>query len=238
MARKAKIDNALKKRLARKEQKRREAIRAIRQHILIVCEGEKTEPLYFEGFRADLPKGVLDTCRIEIEGQGKNTLSLIEAIIGIRAKREKETGRPFDQTWAVFDRDSFPNEHFNNAIFKARDVKPDIRCAWSNEAFELWYLLHFSYYQDAMSRTDYQARIERELSQRMGQAYTYRKNDPDMYAYLQKYGNPEQAMVWAKTLHLRFTGKEDFANHNPCTLVYALISVLNELRDNPAQTIQ
>ena len=46
MARKAKVDNHLKKRLERQERKRKENFRSIRQYYLIVCEGEKTEPLY------------------------------------------------------------------------------------------------------------------------------------------------------------------------------------------------
>ncbi len=81
MARKQKVPNELIKRLKRKEQRRKEDIRSKRKYFLIVCEGEKTEPLYFEAFKADLPKGVLENTTVEIEGEGKNTLSLIEEVI-------------------------------------------------------------------------------------------------------------------------------------------------------------
>ncbi len=77
MARTQKVPNHLKKRLERKERTRQIGVRSTRRYILLVCEGEKTEPLYFEAFKANLPKGVLQNTTLEIEGEGKNTLSLI-----------------------------------------------------------------------------------------------------------------------------------------------------------------
>jgi hypothetical protein len=225
MARTQKVPNHLKKRLERKERKRKEEIRSKRLYFLIVCEGEKTEPLYFEAFKNDLPKGVLENAIIDIEAEGKNTLSLIDEVEKIRKRREKDTGLTYDRTWAVFDRDSFPPQNFNNAIFKARDATPEILCAWSNEAFELWYLLHFEFYQDAASRHDYQARLEKVISQRMGAPFKYTKNNPDMYPLLKKWGNQQQAVTWAEHLDQWHPG-ENFADHNPCTLVYKLVQEL------------
>lgn len=230
MARTEKVDNHLKKRLERQEQKRRQGIRTQRRYFLIVCEGTKTEPLYFEAFKADLPKGVLDSTSVEIEGKGKNTLSLIEEVIEIRKRREKAMGRAYDQVWAVFDCDSFPAQNFNNAIFKARDADPAIRCAWTNEAFELWYLLHFEFFQDAGSRHDYQARLEQVISRRLGKSFKYLKNDRGMYALLKSYGNQKQAIEWAIALETHHKG-ENFADHNPCTKVYELVKELMALND-------
>ena len=161
-------------------------VRPIRQYFLIVCEGEKTEPLYFEAFKADLPKGVLQNTTLEIEGEGKNTLSLIQEIQKIRARRERVMGRLYDQVWAVFDRDSFPAQNFNNAIFKARNAVPEIFCAWSNEAFELWYLLHFEFYQTAISRDLYKEKLEQAISKKMGKPFKYQKNNTGMYALLKE----------------------------------------------------
>ena len=74
-----------------------------RQRILIVCEGEKTEPNYFEAIKAVLEKG---TAEIHITGEGKNTLSLVEDAIAKR-NRKRETDRPYDQVWVVFDQTCF-----------------------------------------------------------------------------------------------------------------------------------
>jgi len=231
MARKAKIPNHIKKRLEREDRKRRVAIRPQKQYYLIVCEGEKTEPLYFEAFKNDLPKGVLENTSVEIEGEGRNTLDLIAEVLKIRERREKELSRKYDHVWAVFDRDSFPPQNFNSAIFKALAANPIIKCAWSNEAFELWYLLHFEFYQHAASRDDYKGRLESAVSQRMNGKFVYVKNDKQMYQILKTYGNQEQAIKWAEDLAKRHTG-ENFADHNPCTKVYELVQELIDLANS------
>ncbi|SFD21421.1 RloB-like protein [Chitinophaga sp. CF118] len=63
MARKIKIPNERLKRFEREEQKRKKDVRSKRKYYLIVCEGAKTEPNYFEGLKDDLPKGVLTHCQ-------------------------------------------------------------------------------------------------------------------------------------------------------------------------------
>jgi hypothetical protein len=228
MARKEKVDNALLKRLERTEQKRKIGARAKRKFFLIVCEGEKTEPYYFEGLKKDLPKGVLDFVDIDIDGTGKNTLSIIEQTIKLR----KEASKQYDQVWAVFDRDSFPPDNFDNAILRAQANK--IRCAWSNEAFELWYLLHFNYHDSAISRRQYKGLIERGLSSRLEKRFKYRKNDPEMYELLKSFGNIQQAITWAKRLESAFPGRKDYSKHNPCTKVYRLVQELCELAIDPS----
>lgn len=228
MARKIKIDNAELKRFAREEHKRKVGTREIRQYFLIVCEGAKTEPNYFESIKKGLPPGVVDC--LEIEGEGKNTLNLIEETIKIRERKEKASNqRKFDQTWAVFDRDSFPPDNFNNAINKGEKLKNKIHCAWSNEAFELWYLLHLEFVSAPMSREDFKPRIEAWISQRMGRPFQYLKNRADMYEVLQKFGDENQAIKWAEKLDASY-GDFEFAYHNPCTKVYKLVLELNKLK--------
>ena len=90
-----------------------------RRYFLIVCEGAKTEPNYFEAFRAGLPKG---TVQVEIYGEGMNTLSLVDRAGDIR-DRTVGDGRTVDKLWVVFDRDSFLPDDFDNAIFKAGNLK-------------------------------------------------------------------------------------------------------------------
>ncbi len=224
MARKAKIDNSVLKRFARQETSRKQDIRAKRRYYLIVCEGTKTEPNYFNGLKKNLPPGVIDTVDLEVEGTGHNTLTVIDDAQKISTRLERLSGRLFDEVWAVFDRDSFPDQNFNNAIAKGQDV--GIHCAWTNEAFELWYLLHFQFFQNGMSRDDYEALIERELSEKMGRPYSYQKKSEEMYQLLRDYGDLKQAIARAKQLEAAFAGRTDYANHNPCTKVYELIEKL------------
>jgi hypothetical protein len=227
MARKIKIDNAALKKFAQTAQKRRVGGLPTRKYYLIVCEGEKTEPNYFKSIKDTLPRGVMEF--IEIHGEGKNTLTLIEETVKIRERQYALGGKLYDQTWAVFDRDSFPDANFNNAINKGEGMKDKVFCAWTNEAFELWYLLHLEFVNAPMSREDYKPRIERWLSQKTGKPFVYRKNRHDMYTMLQKFGNEAQAILWAEQLEHNYTDYE-FANHNPCTKIHKLVVELNKLK--------
>jgi hypothetical protein len=231
MARKIKIPNEHLKRFARQEKKRSQDNRSIRRYYLIVCEGEKTEPNYFEGLKQDLPKGVLTAFQIDIEGTGRNTMSLLDEAIRLKAAYEKQTNRPIDKLWTVFDRDSFSANDFNSAILRCKNAKPEIGCAWSNEAFELWYLLHFHYYNHSITRTDYQKLIEENLQPLIGTGYRYQKNSANMYALLKQYGSLQNAIRNASRLQRAYQDREDYSNHNPCTMVHQLVSELLNLKE-------
>src|ERR1700743_167140 len=97
MARKIKIPNEHLKRFARAEQKRKHDVRPKRRYYLIVCEGAKTEPNYFESLKTDLPKGVLTAFQIDIEGTGRNTMSLIDEALRLQDVYQRQTGRPVDK---------------------------------------------------------------------------------------------------------------------------------------------
>ena len=56
-----------------------------RRYFLIVCEGEETEPNYFNSIAAQLPKDMVK--RIDVKGVGENTLNLIDAAKEEIAKR-------------------------------------------------------------------------------------------------------------------------------------------------------
>ena len=229
MARKIKIPNHLQKRLVRGNAKRKIDIRTKRKYYLIVCEGVQTEPNYFEAIKERLPKGVLTSCHIEIEGAGRNTESLLDETIRLMGKWHEETGRQIDKVWIVFDRDSFEAQQFNNAIARCKQSKPEIGCAWSNEAFELWYLLHLIYFDNAIRRTEYQRMLEEQLSKKIGQPFKYTKNSKEMFSILAQYGNIDFAIDNAVRLEEIWEGQEDYANHKPCTKVHHLIIELRLL---------
>ena len=122
------------------------------KRVLIVCEGEKTEPDYFRQFR-------VTSAEIKIVGTGYNTMALVRE--ALRLKKEAwDNDEPYDQVWCVFDRDSFPAPDVDNAWHTARKKK--LRTALSNEAFELWFLLHFDYMIAAHTRYQYTVVISRQ----------------------------------------------------------------------------
>ena len=229
MARRITIPSERLNRFARQDKKRKKDSRNKRKYYLIVCEGAETEPNYFEGLKQDLPKGVLTSYQIDIAGTGRNTQSLVNEAIRLKSAYENDTSRPIDRLWVVFDRDSFAPEDFNGAI--ERCTNNDIGCAWSNEAFELWYLLHFQYYENAMSRRIYKQMIEGHLKPVLGNSFRYEKNSQQMYTLLKDHGSLENAVRNAKRLAGLYEGRQDYANHNPCTMVYRLIEELFALTD-------
>ncbi len=231
MANRIKIDNAILKRRARKENKRKIEFKSKRKFYLIVCEGEKTEPNYFESLKKSLPKGVLELTNIDIDGTGMNTLSIIEEAKKLRSKYEQKYLRKIDNVWAVFDKDSFPANNFNNAINRGENSRPKINCAWTNEAFELWYLLHFNYYNTGVPRVQYQELLEREINKAAKTStYKYQKNSEKMFTILNELGSQEVAIANAKKLEALYLDRS-FSDHNPCTKVHVLISELIELTE-------
>jgi hypothetical protein len=218
MARTIKIDNALQKCFTKPAKK--STPREIVSYFLIVCEGKKTEPNYFKSFPKKVGKIIYD---IEFEGGGISTIKVVEKAIELRDKSKQK----YDRVWAVFDRDSFKPNSFNSAILKARTN--NIKCAWSNEAFELWYLLHFHNRVTAMKRPEYEKAIEEAVNRKLGKKknkFEYTKNSTEMYTLLSKIGNQELAIKWAKELANSISG-EQFANYNPQTMVFKLVEELN-----------
>lgn len=130
---------------------RRQGIREVKQSFLIVCEGENTEPDYFRAFR-------MTAATVKAIGEAMNTMSLVSKAISVR-EAEKNKKRFYDQCWVVFDKDDFPAKDFNQAIQYAE--KNGFHVAYSNQAFEYWFLLHFHLYTGAIHRNQYKDMLEK-----------------------------------------------------------------------------
>lgn len=219
MARKITLTKSLTIKYAKKTAKRSQ--RRVVGRILIVCEGKKTEPNYFRAFKR-YNNGVylLD---LEIGGGGINTKQVVEEAVKLKNEAEKRK-MPYDAVWAVFDRDSFPANNFNSAIEKAE--AHGVMSAWSNEAFELWYLLHFEYRDTPMSRTDYGNAIAQHINASplytSKKQYTYVKNDESHFDDMKRYGDLKRAIANATRLDGVYDDTK-YANHNPRTKVYLLV---------------
>lgn len=177
-----------------------------RQRFLIVCEGEKTEPNYFRKF--PIPPDSI----VEVTGLGENTVSLVRTAIKLRTEAK------YDQVWCVFDRDSFPPQNFNAALKLARNN--NIEVAYSNEAFELWYLLHFCYLNSGITRDQYRTRLERYLG------HAYAKNSETIFDEM--YPRQKEAIQNARRLYNEYDPHRPLED-NPSTTVFLLAEMLNQL---------
>ena len=180
------------------------------RRILIVCEGEKTEPNYFRRF----PENPEVYDLIDIHGTGYNTVSLVNEAIRLKNEAQKRK-EPYIEAWCVFDKDDFSAELFINAILVAG--RNQIKCAYSIEAFEIWYMLHYHYYDAALSREQYKEKITKLLGK------PYQKNDSEMYQLLQK--RQKAAIQNAQKLYLRQSG-QPLREQNPVTTVFRLVERL------------
>jgi len=206
----------------RKLSRRKLFLRPEYKRFLIVSEGSKTEPNYFRSIQKRLRPGTLV---LEIQGLGTNTLDLVE-----RAEKARcqylERGIDFDQIWVLFDKDSFPEDDFDNAIHALQAVQKNklgYRCAWSNEAFELWYLLHFAGNRIPDRRSLYGAELRRLLET------DYEKNLEGDFEMLERKGDHLLALKRARELDekRKLTGDAP-SKANPCTTVYLLMNELSE----------
>ncbi len=121
---------------------RRKAGRKPYSKMLIVCEGEKTEPHYFKDLK-DFYE--LDSANVEISGNGGSNPVSIFVYGKQRFRAESDAGDPFDKVFCVFDRDSHINvRRALNEISKA-NPKDTFFAITSVPCFEFWLLLHFYY---------------------------------------------------------------------------------------------
>ena len=112
----------------------------IKESILIVCEGEKTEPNYFKSLRERFKS---KTIKIEIDEKSDSTpISVIKYAIN-KAEQNPES---YDIIYCVIDRDR------HNDFAKALDKIPKTKkygakfyAILSVPCFEFWLLLHFAY---------------------------------------------------------------------------------------------
>jgi len=202
---------------------RRENTRQKQVRFLIVCEGAKTEPYYF---KALVQGSMSDVREVDIQGVGMGTVALINETKAIKHELERKNSMHFDRVWVVFDKDDF--QDFNQAITMAE--KLGYGSAWSNEAFELWYCLHFEFLNTGISRSKYIEHINEHIKKALklktgNNNFTYTKGDPDIYHLLQQYGNEDMAKLHAARLRRLFIGT-NYASHNPCTMVDKLVDEL------------
>ena len=104
--------------------------------IYIICEGKETETLYFKHFRSR--NCLVDIIPISSKHKAAEYLVKHAKSLISQADYYPKDG---DQLWCVFDCDDNKDSELQAAISYAE--KHGYKIAYSNPAFEYWYLLHF-----------------------------------------------------------------------------------------------
>jgi len=205
-----------------------EEIEPVVSKYYIFCEGEQTEPNYFEGFKKYIELNAIykNIVQITIEGLGKETERILNyAIDYVNNKKISDA-----KIWCVYDKDSFPAEHFNNVSERIRTMNKspnnNIKYygAWSNQCIEYWFILHFNYYDADNDRSYYIENLNKNFKIKELGVY-HKSKDKEIFDKLSLKGNPKLAIKHAKRRIKECKGQSD-TNSSPATKVYELVEEL------------
>ncbi len=143
--------------------------------ILIVCEGEKTEPNYFNAIGKLLGRYPSARVKAMQSEDGTSPQQVVDS-----AYKHCKKDKYWDTVFCVFDRDD--HQSFENAIKRANarnkkltndlGEKIEFIPIVSNPCFELWYFLHFRAHSAEIERSDLTAKLKKIMPG------GYEKNDP------------------------------------------------------------
>ena len=195
------------------------------EYHLIVTEGTKTEPKYFNAIKEEINKSFKDRITLEVIGGGDNTINLFTKAKGIAEK----SPNGFKHVWIVYDTDEFTKENINktkeNCINNSTE-ETEYHAIWSNQCIELWFLLHFSFFQSDIDRKGYFPKLTVYLNSI--NAGDYAKDREDIYDILKPY--LPQAIRYAEKLAKINQGRTP-SDSAPGTEVYQIINKLKPYLD-------
>lgn len=198
--------------------KRRAPKREPYERVLIVCEGQRTEPIYFNGLRDHY---ALSSANIAVTpADGSDPVSIVRYAKELQ-KNEKRRGEQFDKIYCVFDRDEHAN--FNAAYDQLVANKFESARSWP--CFEYWLLLHFGYQRNPFppkhrksSAQNCQATLRKKLA-----AYT--KGMQGLFAELLPRLEDAKRNAKRAQMDVVKTG-----NEHPSTEIHSLVEYLQNLK--------
>ncbi|MCU6668704.1 RloB family protein [Enterobacteriaceae bacterium H4N4] len=219
-------EDLFKKRKARRndEFKRVSKARTQMKKILIVCEGEKTEPAYFADF--------VKHCRIstasivEISGECGSSPTSVVSFAKEKYAAEKRRSDPYDKVYCVFDRDA--HSGYESAISQIKSLHPkDVFVAITSvPCFEYWLVLHFGYNRKAFSPQKGRSEGAQMLSELKKYVPDYEKKASGIFAKL--FNRLETAISNSERAQTEATRD---CSVNPTTKVGTLVTDLINIRN-------
>ncbi|MDD3816188.1 MAG: RloB family protein [Desulfocapsaceae bacterium] len=203
--------------------RRKQSKRARYDMVLIVCEGEKTEPNYLRALIDDLE---LNTANIKI---AKNTAGSSPRNIVDLALQEYRKDKEYDRVYCVFDKDRHTKYHEAIDVIKGAKMGKGhiILATTSVPCFEFWILLHFIYTTKQFD-TDHGSICANVISDLKSHLPGYEKGDTNTY-----HATKDRLQIAIsrakKAEHYCETGGSDM----PSTKIYELVEYLQNLKKQP-----
>jgi hypothetical protein len=206
------------------------------ERVLIVSEGIKTEPTYFNKLVDYLKLVPTD---IEVTGAKHSCpKKVVEYAIELYEK-SLNTPQEYDLVFCVIDKDS--HAHYSDALDKIDRYKTQgvLYAINSVPCFELWLLLHFAYttkpFSKTMNRSICQALIKDELKKYLP---NYEKNISNLkkneLASIYNDTTIVSAIKRAEQLIIHCSSAE---TDNPSTKIHELVLKLQEIKNRPFRDV-
>jgi hypothetical protein len=211
-----------------KQLERKQGRRASYDRILIVSEGSKTEPNYFNEIRANYR---LHTANVEVRHSELGTAPIqvvqyAQELFEHGDRHKNIQRRAFEKVFSVFDRDN--HDSYFDALRLAESLDGKLRndakqpvvfqAVASVPSFELWLLLHFEDVQAPLHRDEVMHRLKLHMS-------NYEKGARKAFASTRIH--LAVATERAERLAKRFNADTD---PEPFTAIARLVALLTTLR--------
>lgn len=219
-------DDLFRKRKARKNEElsRQQAQREQGKRYLIVCEGEKTEPLYLNDLKADLG---INPAAVKIAPHNGSSPDRVVAHGTHLYVEDAKMGDSYDAVYFVFDRDKHPS--YVAAVQQLKDCaatgKP-FHAVTSIPCFEYWLLLHFGFTDQPFNAAGKKSAADHLISELRTKPglKNYGKGQKGIYALL-KDKLPTAIAGASRGL----SSAEQTGEENPTTRVHVLVEALRAL---------
>lgn len=190
--------------------------------VLIVCEGEKTEPYYFEALRS-----ILRLSNTNIRICGKECGSAPISIVNYALQEFRASKGIYNRLFCVFDKDK--HDSFSEAKDKVSSTKltngATIDAIISIPCFEIWVLLHFIYTTRSFSTAIHDSNCALIIKQLREHIPDYDKGKTNIYQIIAD--KTDIAIQRAKQLE---TFHKTSGTDNPSTQIHELVEYLKSLK--------
>ena len=234
-----------KKELKRADFKRKLNDKKTVPDIIIACEDSISSPIYFKMLVSALirEKIITQDSFVIAKHNHTNPMGVLDDLRNHKDDNGK-TYKDFDHKWIVIDRDcervnggGHMAEDYNNALKTAKNRRNDLHIdvAYANDAFELWYLLHFEYRNTAILRDEIIEVLIEKLKQLDPHKFSRLNRDNIKQANYAKLiyeallPMQEKAISNAERLLLSYGEEHNPEQDNPSTTIYKLVNILNSL---------
>ncbi|MBN1839923.1 MAG: RloB domain-containing protein [Campylobacterales bacterium] len=237
-------EQARKKEQTKQDLKRKSATKEKIPDIIIACEDEASAPTYFKMLVAQLKSSRKITPDSFVIANHTNThpTGILEDLKSHKCRFSGKTYKDFRHKWIVIDRDKeringggHSTEDFNNALMQTKRLKVEV--AYANDAFELWYLLHFNYVDSAISRDDLLIKVIEKLQARNASKFvqldkdTIKQADFTKLIFDELHALQETAIKNATRLMAFHGESHNPESDNPSIAIHKLVELLNSLWD-------